>query len=365
MKGKNQRLFILTLTLYLVVLAICLGCTSSSFVSDVNKIDPGTWSIIAVDPVTREVGAAGATCEVFAVGLAGIAPNKGVIATQAWGNLEARRQGVDMLLQGASPTKVITTITNSDFDPDITIRQYGVVALGFETTPMAYTGVDTNNWAGDLQGFGVSVQGNELVNEKVVQASLQSFQQNAGASLADRLLDALEAGMAEGGDSRCGEQTALSAFLLVASQTDTPNHISFGIVIPEQEVGGANPIFLLRQKYDENKSVRQPVRFTTDDTISLLIFLVPPVISSVLVLLVSRQKLIKGVVVTMAVAPLLSIIEVLVLQSLNYVFLFERGEYYLSLPVVALAGAFIFLLIHKSIRLLSEIKSFLVEKSVY
>jgi uncharacterized Ntn-hydrolase superfamily protein len=69
--------------------------------------------------------------------------------------------------------------------------------------------------------------------------------------LADRLLAALEAGAARGGDNPCGMQKARSAFIIVARPTDDISLPYLRINIPGQEAGGANPIKLLRQKYNE------------------------------------------------------------------------------------------------------------------
>jgi uncharacterized Ntn-hydrolase superfamily protein len=340
--------------IWLIWLGLCAWITHDSFVSDTDVIEPGTWSVIALDPATRQVGIAGATCEVYAVGLAGISPGKGAVAVQAWGNLAAKRLAVDMLSEGASPQEVIEAVTDLGFDPEVELRQYGVVAFGHENGAMAYTGAGTNPSAGDLQANGVSVQGNELVSHEVVEAALHTFLINEGAAFPERLLLALEAGMLKGGDRRCGEQTALTAFLLVAEPEDTPKSISFGIVIPEQDVGGENPVALLRQQYETIRAARHPVRFLEDNTLSLLIFLLPILGGAATALPAGRKCRIKGVLVGVLAAPLVSVLEILLLREFHYVFLFERGEYYLSLLVVALSAALLFLAIRAVIRLLAR-----------
>jgi uncharacterized Ntn-hydrolase superfamily protein len=212
-----------------------------------------TWSITAVDEKTREVGIAGASCTDFVFGIAGVAPGMGVIVAQAMSNMTAKRLGVKMLLEGASPQAVITAITNPEFDSNFSLQQYGVVALGFESKPATYTGADTDGWKGASPGYGVSVQGNTLTDAKVVSAALAAFEtaaKNGRASLADRLMLALEAGAANGGDSRCGTQKARSAFILVAKPGDNITAPYLRLNIPGQEEGGANPIRLLRKKYD-------------------------------------------------------------------------------------------------------------------
>src|SRR5215213_4019512 len=164
-----------------------------------------TWSITAVDPRTRQVGIAGASCTDFVYGIAGVAPGKGVIVAQAMSNMEAKSLGMKMLSEGASPQAVLAAITDPAFDSDFSEQQYGIVALGFEGRPATYTGADAPGWKGDLRGYGVSVQGNILTGGKVVRNALAAFQKAARdkkTSLADRLMAALEAGTEGGGGDR-------------------------------------------------------------------------------------------------------------------------------------------------------------------
>lgn len=214
-----------------------------------------TWSITAVDPRTRQVGIAGASCTDFVYGIAGVALGRGVIVAQAMSNMEAKSLGMKLLSEGASPQAVLAAITDPAFDPDFSEQQYGIVALGFEGRPATYTGADTPGWKGDLRGYGVSVQGNILTDEEVLRNSLAAFRKAAKdpkTSLADRLMAALEAGTdGGGGDRRCGEQRARSAFVVVESPTPDGKTPYLLINVTGQEAGGANPIKLLRRKYDE------------------------------------------------------------------------------------------------------------------
>ncbi len=158
-----------------------------------------------------------------------------------------------MLREGASPQAVLAVITNPEFDPNFSLQQYGIVALGFENKPATYTGVDTDSWKGEARGYGVTIQGNTLTDASVVRAALSAFEaaaRDSRMSLADRLMAALEAGAVSGGDNRCGQQKARSAFIIVAKPTDDINAPYLRINIPGQEEGGRNPITLLRTKYD-------------------------------------------------------------------------------------------------------------------
>lgn len=216
-------------------------------------VSNATWSIVAVDSKTKEVGIAGASCTDFVFGIAGVAPGKGVIVAQAMSNMAAKRLGVKMLLEGASPEQIIAAITKPDFDPNFDLQQYGIAALGFEGRTAAYTGKNTDSWKGFAQGYNVSVQGNTLTDAEVVRNALSAFEaaaRNREMSLADRLMAALEAGAAKGGDRRCGSQKARSAFILVARSEDEAKAPHLLIKIPGQEEGGPNPITLLRREYD-------------------------------------------------------------------------------------------------------------------
>lgn len=222
-----------------------------------QRVARATWSITAVDPRTRQVGIAGASCTNFVYGIAGVAPGKGVIVAQAMSNMEAKSLGMKMLSEGASPQAVLAAITDPAFDSDFSEQQYGIVALGFEDKPATYTGADTPGWKGDLRGYGVSVQGNILTDEKVLRHALAAFREaskDSKTSLADRLLAALEAGTkGGGGDRRCGEQRARSAFVVVESATPNGKRPFLLINVTGQEAGSANPLGLLRRKYDEQK----------------------------------------------------------------------------------------------------------------
>jgi uncharacterized Ntn-hydrolase superfamily protein len=238
MKLKRLILIITVLSLSLLFTNVCNA----------------TWSIVAVDPKTKEVGVAGASCTDFVFGVAGVVPGRGVIVAQAMSNMAAKRAGMKMLLEGASPREIIAAITRAEFDSNFSLQQYGIAALGFEGKSAAYTGGDTDDWKGDAQGYGVSVQGNTLPDARIISNMLAVFEaasKNSGMSLADRLMAALEAGADYGGDRRCWSQKARSAFIIVARPTDDANAPLLRINIPAQEEGGANPIKLLRSEYDK------------------------------------------------------------------------------------------------------------------
>lgn len=203
-----------------------------------------TWSIVAVDPETREVGAAAATCTVGVEVIYGVVPGKGVILAQAATNLAARRRGTSMIASGASPREVIDVIATEEFNPGRPWRapwsqqQYGVAVLGAEPAALNFTGTDTLPWSGARAEDNVSVQGNILYGPEVVDAAFRAFREGADSpgcrrSLAERLLLALEGGAGQGGDNRCSrERGALTAFLSVARPDDPADSPSLYLVAP-------------------------------------------------------------------------------------------------------------------------------------
>lgn len=212
-----------------------------------------TWSIVAVDPATGEVGGASATCTPWAQAIFEVVPGKGVIVTQAASNRWARYRGKVLLIEGQGPAAIIADITDRDFDPRRAIQQHGVAALGFRPDAAGYTGAETGRAAGDLQAAGVSVQGNILAGRGVLTAALRAFEAaraDPSLTLADRLLLALQAGADLGGDRRCGAQTATSAYLVVARPDDPPLAPSVRLAAPVQEIGGRNAVELLREMYE-------------------------------------------------------------------------------------------------------------------
>jgi len=198
-----------------------------------------TWSIVAVDPATGEVGAAAATCTVGVELILAIAPGKGVIVAQAATNLSARDEGVRLIEAGETGEDVIAAIANEDFNPGglmnapWTEQQYGVATL-VDAHAVAFTGDETPDWHGSVSAGSVSAQGNTLRSESVITEALAAFQASDGP-MAERLIAGLEAGAAEGGDARCDEaRGSLSAFVAVAEPDDPPGKPALFIVAPRR-----------------------------------------------------------------------------------------------------------------------------------
>ena len=162
-----------------------------------------TFSIVAADPDAGEVGCA-VQSKYFAVGTvvpwakAGV----GAVATQAAGVSAYGPRGLEALAAGAAPGEAIDAVLSGDDRRET--RQLGVVAA--DGRAAAHTGKGCLSWAGHRTGPGYAVQGNILAGEPVVAEMERAYLETPG-SLAERLVAALEAGQAAGGDSR-GQQSA-------------------------------------------------------------------------------------------------------------------------------------------------------------
>ena len=129
-------------------------------------------------------------------------PGVGAVATQAYANPRYGPDGLALLRQGLSAEEVVGRLTEADDGRDE--RQLGVVdAQGRGAT---YTGSACLDWAGGRVGNGYAAQGNILVSGDTVEALAGSFEASEG-SLAERLIEALAAAQAAGGDKR-GQQSA-------------------------------------------------------------------------------------------------------------------------------------------------------------
>jgi uncharacterized Ntn-hydrolase superfamily protein len=173
-----------------------------------------TFSIVACDLEARpspEWGVAVAS-RFLAVGAAvpWAAAGAGAIATQALANLAYGPDGLRSLALGRDARSVARTLTQAD--PDRDHRQLGMVDS--QGGSESFTGTSCFEWAGGVAGNGYACQGNILVGPEVVDRMAQTFEVTPG-SLARRLLAALEAGDAAGGDRR-GRQAA--ALVLVQEQ---------------------------------------------------------------------------------------------------------------------------------------------------
>jgi uncharacterized Ntn-hydrolase superfamily protein len=163
-----------------------------------------TWSIIARDETTGRFGIAVAT-KFFAVGarVPHIASGLGAIATQALVNPYYGIDGVKLLREGKSPREIVDQLTAAD--PGHASRQLHVMDTSGRIA--AHTGKECVDWCGHVEGDGFSISGNMLAGPQVLDETAKAYAHSNALPLAQRLIAALFAGEAAGGDKR-GKQSA-------------------------------------------------------------------------------------------------------------------------------------------------------------
>ncbi len=214
-----------------------------------------TWSIVGVDPETGQVGVAVASCvpldlldRTGGFDLIALAPGKGAGISQALYIPAARDEIERLLIEGEDPDAILAAVTNTNFDGAPADRQHGVAAM--DGSAAGYTGSENSLVALDRQETNVSVQGNILVSEDVVNDAIDAFVLDGNRSLAERLVAALEAGSTAGGDARCGDQTALFAHVSVIDRDGSrsaPNVVD--LTASAKRGDGQNPVTELASMY--------------------------------------------------------------------------------------------------------------------
>jgi uncharacterized Ntn-hydrolase superfamily protein len=166
---------------------------------------PSTFSIVAFDPATGELGIA---VESKFLSVGAVVPwaqsGVGAIATQSWANTSFGPRGLRMLKQGMTPKQVGAKLIATDKNAHQ--RQFGIVDV--KGRAFTFTGKSCFDWAGGVTGKNFAAQGNILAGAGVVDALVNTFVKTSG-TLAERLAAALAAGQAAGGDRRGQESAAL------------------------------------------------------------------------------------------------------------------------------------------------------------
>lgn len=206
-----------------------------------------TFSIAAVDFETGESGVA-VTTRVACVGNAvpWVRAGVGAVATQAWTRMAYGPELLDLLEEGIPAEEALRMRIEADEDRER--RQVGVI--GVDGSTAQFTGEGTTAWAGHRAGEDFVAQGNLLVGPEVVDEVARVFEASRGSGrhLADRLVEALEAGQAAGGDARAGRLQ--SAALLVADPREGGALRDDGISTNLNVCEHPTPVAELRRQYD-------------------------------------------------------------------------------------------------------------------
>ncbi|MDZ7624961.1 MAG: DUF1028 domain-containing protein [Ignavibacteriaceae bacterium] len=216
-----------------------------------------TFSIVAVDTVTGEIGSAGASCvgPIGGIGafiLSDVIEGVGGIHTQAAYLAQNQQNARARMLEGLSPQQIINWLVANDAQNNPTVRQYGIVDLTRNGESAAYTGANCTNYKNHVTGPGYAIQGNILLGQVIIDTMHSTFLNTPGP-LADRLMATLQAAKILGADTRCAARgtSSQSGFVKVVRIGDggTPY---LQIVVPDTPVG-TDPINVLQGMFDNWK----------------------------------------------------------------------------------------------------------------
>jgi uncharacterized Ntn-hydrolase superfamily protein len=226
-----------------------------------------TFSILAYDSTTGELGGA-VQSRVFSVGngVLWAEAGVGIAATQAIVDVSYGPQALALLRRGMSAAEVVKTVHDRDPDPRPGTGRGGWSKFGRQFAVIdargnaaAYTGPDASTWAGDRQARHVTAQGNILAGPGVVDSMIAAYQRTPGR-MALRLVAALDAGQAAGGDTR-GMQSA--AMLIVKKCGGVWLHND--VVLRLQVDDNPQPIAELRRLVEHRRATALPTTTAADD----------------------------------------------------------------------------------------------------
>ncbi len=211
-----------------------------------------TFSIVAVDTITGEVGSAGASCIAGSNIIEDVVEGIGAINTQAFYLSGNQANAHALLIAGIAPDSIMSWLAANDVQNDSGRRQYGAVTLAGQGASAAFTGVLTNDWKGHITGPTYSIQGNILLGPHILD-SMEFVFLNTSGPLEERLMAALEAAKVVGADTRCTSsgKSSISAFIKVVRIGD--GGIPYIREIIGNTTGSTDPIDLLRVKFDSWK----------------------------------------------------------------------------------------------------------------
>ena len=225
-----------------------------------------TFSIIAVDPSTGEVGAAGATClfnqnDGIIDIISSIIPGKGGILSQAYvcvPNINLQN-GIEQMNNGLSPDEIIDWLVENDQCNALSFyyRQYGIVDFdeNGNVRTAGYTGTFADNYKEDRQGDTYSIQGNILLDQSVIDNMENNFNNTEG-TLAEKLMSAMQGANFAGADSRCLDEgtSSATAFLIVYQPDDVVGQPTIELNVGSQQPG-VEPIEILQEMFDNYLSL--------------------------------------------------------------------------------------------------------------
>jgi len=222
---------------------------------DPNEPPPvATFSILGFDPETGEVGGAVQSRVFTLTGVLTADADAGIVATQAIVDVSYGPKGIALLKAGMAPEAILKAIWDSDPDPvperwTKQGRQFAVMNLKGEAA--TFTGPKASTWAGGKLGKFSAAQGNILAGPAVVDGMIKAFEETKG-HLSMRLMAALEAGQAAGGDTR-GMQAASMVIVKKGGGNWLNNDTVLRFQVDDQE----NPYKELRRVVERWNQIRE------------------------------------------------------------------------------------------------------------
>ena len=184
-------------------------------------VSQDTFSIVAVNPATGEVGSAGASCIAGSIIISDIHPGVGAIHTQSYWNQSNQDSASSLMDLGYSPEEIIDWLIENDAQNNPSIRQYGIIDLIDDGRSAGFTGENCFDYKNHFLGQTYTIQGNILLGQEILDSMEIAFTSTFG-TLDEKLIAALLAANVPGADTRCLPYgtPALSAFIRMAKSED-------------------------------------------------------------------------------------------------------------------------------------------------
>jgi uncharacterized Ntn-hydrolase superfamily protein len=217
-----------------------------------------TFSIVAVDTITGEIGSAGASCidesqiPGGALIISDVIPGRGAIHTQSYWNSTNQQNAHNRMVEGMSPQEIIDWLATHDAQNNPAVRQYGIV--DFDSSGHArsagFTGVNCMNYKNHITGPNYAIQGNILLGQMILD-SIEARFLNTEGSFAEKMMAALQGANVVGADTRCTANgtSSLSAFIRVARPDDPIGGFYCDLNVPSVPAG-MEPIDSLQTLFD-------------------------------------------------------------------------------------------------------------------
>ena len=222
-----------------------------------------TFSIVAVDTVTGEIGSAGATCgdSIIWPGTPGayiisdILPGVGAIHSQSFWVSSNQVNARVQMQQGSSPNQIISWLIANDVQNNPQSRQYGIVDYhNGSARSAAFTGSNCYDYKNHILGPNYAIQGNILLGQEILD-SMEYYFLNTEGCLPDKLMASMLGARVVGADTRCMNEgtSSLSAFMRMALPTDIYNDLFLDINVAGT-APNIEPLDILENKYNLWKS---------------------------------------------------------------------------------------------------------------